>query len=177
MRIVKWLLGIVLVLAVVFVGGAFVLPRTVEVARSIEIDATATDVFPHVNSLKATEAWSPWLDRDPDVQLTYSGPETGEGSKMEWLSENPQVGSGSQVITASEDGKRVATDLDFGDMGTAKAEFLLEASGDKTTVTWGFATDTGMNPMARWMGLMMDGWVGNDYEIGLAKLKALVEAQ
>ena len=34
----------------------------------------------------------------------------------------------------------------------------------------------GMNPMGRWMGLMMDGMVGADYDQGLANLKALVEA-
>jgi len=32
-----------------------------------------------------------------------------------------------------------------------------------------------MNPMGRWMGLMMDGWVGPDYETGLSNLKSLVE--
>jgi len=43
-------------------------------------------------------------------------------------------------------------------------------------VKWGFATDMGMNPIARWMGLMMDRWVGADYQKGLARLKDLVEA-
>jgi hypothetical protein len=33
----------------------------------------------------------------------------------------------------------------------------------------------GVNPVGRWMGLMMDRWVGADYERGLANLKALVE--
>lgn len=175
MRILKWIIGLIVVLAVIFVGGAFLLPRTVEVARSIEIEAPAADVFPHVNSMQATEAWSPWLGRDPATKLTYSGPEAGVGNKLEWSSENPQVGSGTQVITASEDNKRVATALDFGDMGTAEAEFLLVEDSGKTTITWGFKSDMGSNPVGRWMGLMMDGWVGGDYEAGLANLKKLVE--
>ena len=29
----------------------------------------------------------------------------------------------------------------------------------------------------RWMGLMMDNWVGGDYERGLVNLKELVEGQ
>ena len=29
--------------------------------------------------------------------------------------------------------------------------------------------------MFRWMGLMMDGWVGPDYEKGLQNLRKLVE--
>ena len=57
----------------------------------------------------------------------------------------------------------------------AVANFELVESDGKTAVTWGFETDLGSNPMARWMGLMMDSWVGGDYEAGLSNLKALVE--
>ena len=175
MRFLKWILGILVVLVVIFVAGAFLLPRTVEVARTIEIDAPAADVFPHVNSLKAGEAWSPWLSRDPEVQLAYSGPEAGVGAKLDWTSDHPQVGNGTSLITASEADKLVENELDFGDMGTALARFQLVESNGKTTVTWGFETDLGKNPVARWMGLMMDKWVGGDYETGLTNLKAVVE--
>ena len=175
MRILKWILGILVVLVVVFVAGAFLLPKNVEVARSIEIDAPAADVFPHVNSLKAGETWSPWLGRDPEVQLAYSGPEAGVGAKLDWTSDHPQVGNGTSVITASEADKMVTNEMDFGDMGTASASFELVEAGGKTTVTWDFQTDLGNNPVARWMGLMMDKWVGGDYETGLSNLKAVVE--
>ncbi len=70
MRILKWFVGIVVVLAIVLIGGAYLLPREVSVARSVQIDAPAEAIFPHVNSLKAAAQWSPWLDRDPDVALT-----------------------------------------------------------------------------------------------------------
>lgn len=174
MVILRILAGVVVVV-VVLTGAAYLLPRDVEVARSITINATAEEIFPHVNSMQKTEAWSPWLDRDPDVQLTYEGPETGVGNKLTWTSEDPQVGNGTQVIIASVENERVETDLDFGPMGTAKARFVLAAAGDATEVTWGFASDMGLNPMWRWMGLMMDRWVGGDYETGLGNLKTLVE--
>ena len=137
MRIIKWLIGIVVILAVVFFGGAMFLPKEVSVARSIEIDATPADVFPHVNSLKAGAEWSPWLGRDPEVQLSYSGPDEGVGAKLDWTSDHPQVGSGSQVISASVPNEKVTTDLDFGDMGSAVANFDLVENAGKTTVTWG----------------------------------------
>lgn len=175
MRIIKWILGIALALVVVFIGGAFVLPKEVAVARSIEIDAAPAEIFPYVNSLKAGAEWSPWLGRDPDVQLAYSGPDEGVGAKLDWASDHPQVGSGSQFISASVPNEKVTTDLDFGDMGKAVANLELVENAGKTTVTWGFETDLGSNPVARWMGLMMDKWVGGDYEAGLANLKALVE--
>ena len=175
MRILKWLLGIVVALAVIVIVGGFLLPREVVVSRSVDINAPAEAVFPHVNSLKATEAWSPWLARDPATELTYEGPDAGAGSKLTWRSDNPQVGAGTQEIVASSENRQVDTALDFGDMGTATARFLLEEAGDVTTVTWDLSTDMGAGPVGRWMGLMMDRWVGADYEQGLENLKTLVE--
>lgn len=175
MRVLKWLGGITLVLALVFVAGGFLLPREIHVERSVGISAPAAEVFPHVNSLKAGAEWSPWLDRDPNVALTYTGPDAGVGAKLEWASEHPQVGNGSQEIVVSETDKAVETALDFGEMGLAKAAFLLEENAGVTTVTWSLDSDMGAGPVGRWMGLMMDSWVGGDYETGLANLKSLVE--
>ncbi len=175
MRILKWILAVIVVLVAVFIVGGLILPRNIEVSRSVQIDAPADAVFPHVNSLKATQAWSPWLERDPDVVLTFSGADAGVGAKMAWVSEHPQVGSGAQEITASVENQSVTTALDFGDMGTASATFDLTDSGGGTTLTWGFTADMGGGPAGRWMGLMMDKWVGADYEQGLANIKTLVE--
>lgn len=175
MRVLKWIAGLLVLAVVAFLAIGMFLPREVTVTRSTDIAAPAADIFPHVNSMQATEAWSPWLAIDPDNKLTYSGPESGIGNKLEWASDHPQVGSGSQEIIASDEGKRVQTALDFGEMGTARAQFLLKEQGGVTTVTWDLETDMGAGPMGRWMGLMMDKWVGADYEIGLANLKALVE--
>lgn len=176
MRILKRLLVGLVIVVLALVVIAYLLPREVTVARSVTIDAPAEEVFPHVNSMQKTEAWSPWLERDPDVKLSYDGPEMGVGNTLVWESENPQVGTGRQTITASAENARVDTDLDFGPMGTANAWFILDPAGEATEVTWGFRSDMGMNPVARWMGLMMDRWVGGDYERGLQNLKAVVEA-
>ncbi len=175
MRILKWLIGLVVVLGIVFVAGGFLLPREVEVARSIEINAAPEAVFAKVNSLKAGQEWSPWMGRDPEMTVNFAGPDEGVGAEMSWSSENPQVGVGSQKIVVSEINERVETELDFGDMGTAKAAFLLAEAGEATEVTWTLLADMGDGPMGRWMGLMMDNWVGADYEAGLSNLKALVE--
>lgn len=176
MKFFKRLFFFVIVVVVLLVAGAYLLPRTVTVERTAMIDAPPEAVFPHVNSLKLAEAWSPWLDRDPNVQLTYAGPEEGVGNRMSWTSDDPNVGNGAQEITLSTPNERVESALDFGDMGTAEAWFDLAPAGDGTEVTWGLDADMGNNPVGRWMGLMMDRWVGADYEKGLARLKAVVEA-
>ena len=175
MRILKWIVSALALLIVAFIAIGMLLPREVSVARSIEINAAPDAVFPHVNSLKAMEAWSPWLSRDPNVQLTYNDVESGDGAAMEWASEQPDVGNGRQEIIESNENESVVTALDFGDMGLAQAKFLLAEAQGATTVTWTLDTDMGAGPVGRWMGLMMDSWVGADYEAGLANLKALVE--
>lgn len=177
MRILKRLVGLVVVVVVLLIAIAFILPRQVEVTRSVEIAAAPATVFEQVNNLKNFTAWSPWGAIDPDMEVTYSGPDAGVGSQMAWVSEDPNIGSGRQEIVLSEKDTRVDMALDFGDMGTAEAGFVLAAAGDGTRVSWGFSTDLGYNPVARWMGLMIDRWVGADYERGLAALKGVAEAQ
>ncbi len=171
--------GIVLaVLFVVFIAGAYLMPKTINVERDITIDAPPAEVFPYVNNYKKFNEWSPWANRDPDATYTYSGPEAGEGAKMSWEG-NESVGAGSQTILESKENELVRTELDFGDQGTAEAYFDLEprSDGTKTNITWGMKSDMGNNPIARWMGLMMDRWVGTDYEKGLKNLKETVESE
>ena len=98
------------------------------------------------------------------------------GSRLDWRSDHKQVGSGTQVITESTPDSRVASDLDFGERGRATATFVLEPAGTGTLIAWNLETDLGLNPLARWTGLMMDRWVGTDFERGLVGLKRLAEA-
>jgi hypothetical protein len=177
MRIVKRILAAIAVIVVALVVVAFLLPRNVTVSRSIEIAAPPSVIYPLISDLRRADEWSPWLELDPDVEITFTGPADGVGQTMNWQSENPDVGSGSQSITMLEPDSKVETALDFGDQGTATASLDLEPEGAATKVTWGFATDLGFNPVARYFGLMFDKWIGADYEKGLAKLKTVAEAE
>ena len=46
----------------------------------------------------------------------------------------------------------------------------------REAVWWKLLGNLGFNPVARYMGLMFNDWVGADYEKGLAKLKRVVES-
>jgi hypothetical protein len=172
-RLLVVLIGLAIVLALV----SFLLPREVTVTRSIVIDAPPEEVFPHIDSLQAFDKWSPWAGIDPEMQQSFSGPERGVGNRMEWSSDDPDVGSGSQEITVSIPNERVETALDFGEMGQGTAWLDLAAVPEGTEVTWGLLADMGLNPVGRYIGLMMDRWVGADYQRGLERLKEIVEAE
>ena len=175
MRLLRNLLVGLVILIAALAAGAYLLPRNVIVEREITIDAAPEAVFAHIHSLQAFTAWSPWQGRDPDMTVNFSGPETGVGNIMEWQSDVPEVGNGRQEIIAVSENSEVRTALDFGDMGTAEAWWLLAEADGGTTITWGLDADMGNNPVGRWMGLLMDGLVGADYDAGLLNLKTLIE--
>lgn len=171
-KILFGLVGLIVLLAVI----SQFLPGQVHVERTVTINAAPEAVFVHINNFRNFNQWSPWAPRDPEVKYVFDGPDDGVGARMTWVSDHPQVGSGTQEIIESVPYTRLRTALDFGPDGQAVAFFNLSAEGSGTKVAWGFDIDLGRNPVARFMGLKFDDWIGADYEAGLANLKVLVEA-
>lgn len=174
--LLRLVFGLLVLAGIVLAVGA-TLARHVTVARATVINAPENQIFPYVNSLRRFNQWSPWAVRDPKAQYNFSGPESGVGARMEWKSDHPDLGSGSQEIVASEPNRHVESQLDMGDMGRAEAAYDLDPSGAGTRVTWRFDTDVGANPLMRWMGLTFDRLVGADYQTGLERLRKLVETE
>ena len=171
---VKKVLMILAGLVVLLLAVAYLLPRRVQVQRSVRVAAAADTIYPHLLSFTRFNTWSPWAKLDPDATYAFTGPSEGVGAKMCW-SGDEKVGQGCQEIVEATAPRRVVTTLDFGDEGTGQATFTLAEAEAGTEVTWSFETDLGLNPLARYMGLMMDGFIGPDYERGLANLKEVVE--
>ncbi|HEX3915411.1 MAG TPA: SRPBCC family protein [Steroidobacteraceae bacterium] len=169
-KILIGLAAAVLLLAVI----GLILPRHVQVKRSVSIDRPASLVYAAINSFVLFPKWSPWQDLDPNMIQTTEGPRDGVGAKLLWKG-NDKVGSGTQLITASTPDQSVASDLDFGEMGVAKSLMTLSADGNMTHVTWTVDVDMGANPIGHYIGLTMDGMLGKDFATGLARLKTLVE--
>ena len=168
-----------LVLIIIALG--FVLPDRVHVEREAVINAPQEEVFALISDFEAWNSWSPWAEKDPNAQYTHTG--AGVGQKMVWASDDPNVGNGSQEITKLDEPNMLVTHLEFDGMGEADASFTLSpAENGGTKVVWAF--DTAMRkgapiymmPMSTYMGFLMDGWVGKDYEQGLANLKEVAEA-
>lgn len=166
------LIGLGVLIALV-VGGAYVTPQNVHVERSAIMAASPEEIFAIVNDLTRAKEWGPWYKRDPQMKLSVAGAPEGVGAKLSWNS--AAEGEGSQEIIESEPFSLVKTKLDFVGQGSAFATIALAAAEGGTKVTWSMDTDLGYNPVARYMGLMFDTWIGKDYEEGLANLKALVE--
>jgi uncharacterized protein YndB with AHSA1/START domain len=173
LRLLKWLAYLIIALAVIVVGGSFLLPTQAVVSRSMEIAAPPEKIFAIVGDARRFNEFSPWADLDPNIKYTFEGSETGIGQKMVWTSDNPNVGSGSQTIFEYTPPTHVASELDFGGM-EAIAQWDLTPTAGGTLATWGFKAPLD-GIAARWFGLLFDRWVGADYEKGLTKLKSVAE--
>jgi hypothetical protein len=171
MRLVLGLVGLVAILAAVAVG----LPAHVTVARSVVINAPESAVFPYVNNLHRLGDWSPWKLRDPQLTMTYGGPEEGKGAQIQWTSQKPSIGTGSMSISDSNLNRSVELAANFNNVeGTSTFEIGPSGSGSK--LTWSFGYDTGSSPLKRWKALMLDSFIGAEYRSGLDKLKEKIEA-
>jgi len=149
---------------------------TYAVERSATIKAPAEPIYAQIADFHRWTAWSPWEDLDPDMQRTYSGPDSGTGATYAW-SGNRKAGEGRMEITEVVEPARVKVALDFLKpfKSSSTTTFDLRAEGEATRVTW---TMTGPKTlMTRIMGLFksMDKMIGPDFDKGLERLKAVAE--
>lgn len=169
---------VVVVLVVALLAYAATRPDTLHVERAASIMAPPEKIFPLISDFHSWASWSPYEKRDPGMKRTYSGAAQGKGAVYEWDG-NSEVGQGRMEITDAPDPSRVTIKLDFIEPfeGHNVAEFALVPQGGATNVTWSM---DGPSPyIGKLMGVFidMDTMIGNDFEAGLANLKAIAEKQ
>ena len=172
--------GIAVVVLLVVVAGILIYaatkPNDFRVERRLAIKAPAEKIYAQIADLKAWQAWSPYEKKDPAMKRTLSGAPSGKGAVYEWDG-NKNVGAGRMEVIEANAPSKVAIKLDFLKPfeGHNTAEFTMIPAGDTTNVTWAM-----YGPSAYMMKVMgtfmnMDKMIGNDFAVGLANLKALVE--
>ncbi|HEY4079971.1 MAG TPA: SRPBCC family protein [Burkholderiaceae bacterium] len=176
MKILKFLLGLILLLCLILFGGGMFLSPHYAIARSQQIAATPDKIYPLIAGPRAWKGWSAWNKRDPNMAVEYSGPEVGAGAVWAWKSKTE--GDGRMTFTAVTPPNKVDYELFFPDFNsTSTGSFTIEPKDGGSLVTWTMNGDMGSNPLQRWMGLFMNKLVGPDFQSGLLGLKALAEAK
>lgn len=169
------LIVVVLLIAAVLVYAA-TKPDTFRIQRTANINASPDKVFEFINDFHTWASWSPWEKKDPAMKKTHSGAEQGKGAVLEWDG-NKDVGTGRMEVLESVPASKIVIKLDFLKPFEAhnQAEFTLTPNANSTQVTWAMH---GPQPfMMKVMDIVMnmDKMVGEDFEEGLANLKALAE--
>ncbi|GMV91074.1 MAG: hypothetical protein AMXMBFR82_08520 [Candidatus Hydrogenedentota bacterium] len=179
------MLKVLLVVAAVLVVAVVVLaivistrPSEFRVSRSATIAAPPSIVFAQVNDFHKWEAWNPWGKLDPHMTSTYEGPDQGPGAKYAWVGDK-NVGEGRMTIEESQPNERIQIRLEFLKpmKATNTAEFTFQPEGDRTNVTWTMHGEN--NFMGKAVGLFMDmdKMIGDNFEKGLADMKAIAESE
>ncbi|MFT6897315.1 MAG: hypothetical protein ACJA13_001721 [Paraglaciecola sp.] len=170
----KIILGAVGIFLLV-IGIGFLMPSTYTVERNVRIDAPAENIFRYVKNLRQWQRWGVWFKRDPDMHVSYSGPESAVGMQSSWSSESQ--GNGRMEVIGMEENHRIIYSLYFIDMDMGSTgELVFSPSEDQTLVTWRDYGDVGANPLYRYFAFFMDSMIGDDLQIGLDNLKVISEA-
>jgi uncharacterized protein YndB with AHSA1/START domain len=150
---------------------------TYTVERSATMAAPPERVYQQIADFHRWTAWSPWEDVDPNMRREYSGAESGVGAVYSW-SGNRKAGAGRMTVVEAVEPSRVRIDLAFEKPFKARNDtsFVITPDGDGSRVTW---TMTGTRSFGvRLMSIVksMDALLGPDFEKGLTRLRAAVEA-
>ncbi|TGN14638.1 SRPBCC family protein [Leptospira ilyithenensis] len=172
MKVIKFILLGLLSLILVFLLSGFFLPSEYGLERTIFVQANKEKVFDLVNDVEKNQLWSPWRAKDPEAKITFGEKKAGLGASYSWV--GSVSGSGSLTITKSEPFQTIENHLDFGDMGKAEAYWKFSPKEKGMDVTWGF-TGKAEGYFDRYFGVLIEPFLGPDYEAGLSKLKAIAE--
>jgi uncharacterized protein YndB with AHSA1/START domain len=174
----KWLIrGVVAVVALVvlLLAVGMLLPSQFKVQRTLQIAAPADRVYALIADPREWKRWSVWNQRDPNMQVEYSGSPAGAGARWSWRSDTE--GQGAMHFTDAVANERIVYQLSFPEFGMRSTGVLaLQPAANGVNVTWTNEGDMGSSPVNRWFGVFMDRLVGPDFEAGLANLKRLAEA-
>jgi len=173
MIILYIILGIIpfLLLLALFVS------KDMKTTRDIVINKPKDEVFNYIKYLKNQDNFSKWAMMDSNMKKEFRGTDATPGFISAWEG-NKKVGKGEQEILAIEEGKKVDYELRFEKPFKSIAKAVMtteEIDKNSTKVSWGF--ESKMNYPLNLMKLFfnMDKAIGNDFSIGLNRLKSILE--
>ncbi|TVQ10843.1 MAG: polyketide cyclase [Bacteroidetes bacterium] len=177
-RALKILLIVIAAIIIVPLVTALFVKKDYSVEKEVTINRPLEEVFDYLVLLRNQDNFSVWMDMDPEVRQDFRGTDGTVGFVSAWESDDKNVGSGEQEITAIIPYQRIEYELRFIEPfeSVSQAYMTTETvSDDQTLVKWGF---TGrMNYPMNLMLLAMDfeGMIGSDLQKGLENLKEILE--
>lgn len=178
-RLLEILISLAIV-AALFLVVALVLPSQRHLSEKIETNRKLTIVFDSLNSLRRFKAWNPLVLRDPRVQLNFSGPDAGTGARLDYISKDGRIGSGSWEITESVPRAKVTYKIDNIERGSNKlTSFSFKPTGRNNRnveIIQTYDVDYGWNLIGRYAGLYVARHVGDEMKLGLSRIVTMLAA-
>ncbi|MBT8259651.1 MAG: SRPBCC family protein [Bacteroidia bacterium] len=174
MKFLKYLIFIILIVVIglaIYVG---VQPNSYEVERSRTIEAPAAVLYDNVIDYRNWEAWSSWVEKDPDLIVKYPEQTRGVGGHYSWEDKD---GAGTMKTISTELNKSINQEMQFDDFEPSQVNWTFEPTEDgKTKVNWKMSGDK-VPFMFKAFSVISGGFdnmIGPDFERGLEKLDSLI---
>lgn len=177
MKILKITVIIIAMLIAVPLIAAIFVEKDYAVEREIVIDRPRQEVFAYIRYLRNQDNYSVWAAMDPNMKQEFRGTDGTPGFVSAWEG-NKDVGKGEQTIVSIQEGERIDFELHFIEPfeGRADAYMITDSVAEnQTRVRWGFSSSMQypFNLMRLFMN--MEQLIGNDLEMGLTRLKGILE--
>ena len=145
--------------------------------KSVLINAPVEKVWTRVSTLQACNQWSPWMEKDPNIKVQYSGTDGTPGASFSWDSQDRNVGAGNQTITRVTPNSELDSRIQFlrPFKGKGDAYLLLTVERAVTRVSWGIESSTPYPMNILKLFGVIEKNMNKDFTHGLNKLKGLCE--
>ncbi len=175
MKVLKWIFIIILILIALFLAFSASQENQLKVEESIVIDAPSSQVYETILNFETWSEWATWNQKDPNMEVEYSGEMGSIGAKSSWKSDHPEVGNGSQEVVELTENEHIKTAMRFeGWDAVSYAEFTLNETEEGTEITWNY-TGAETAFYMNWMNTIMAPMIKLNYQESLAGLKSYIE--
>ncbi len=168
---------ILFLLLIAIIGTAIyiaVQPNSFEVTRTRTIKAPAAVVYNNVIDFKNWEAWSSWVEADPDMKITLAEQTKGVNGSYSWEDKD---GIGTMKNTNVEANKSITQEMQFAEFPKSDVSWKFTPNKDGSTdATWtisGKDLPFGFKAFATFTG-GMEKQIGPHYERSLEMLDSIV---
>lgn len=177
MKFLKYIALLLLILVIGFSIFIAVQPNSFKVSRSKIIKAPVSVVYNNVIDFKNWEAWSAWVENDPDISITLAEQTKGIGGSYPWEDKN---GIGRMKTISAIPNVSISQEMQVAEYPKSNVNWTFEAIDKETTkVTWqieGEDLPFGFKMAIAFMG-SMDRQIGPNYERSLTKLDSVLQAE
>ena len=174
MKAIKYLFLLILIFIIGFAIYIAVQPNSFHVERTRTMQAPSSVVYENVIDFKNWEAWSSWVEENPETKITLSDKTNGIGGSYAWEDED---GIGTMKTIDAKLNRSITQEMQFADFPINEVNWLFKSNDDGTTnVTWtidGKDLPFGFKAFTSVMG-GMEKLIGPHYERGLEMLDSIL---
>ncbi len=177
MKAFKYLLLLILIGIIGFSIYIAVQPNSFSVTRTKVINAPQSVIYNNVIDFKNWEAWSSWVEENPETKITLPEKTKGIGGSYSW-EDNDGIGSMTTIATTPK--KTILQEMQFNAFPKSEVSWQFKSLDNSSTeVTW---TISGKNlPFDfKLVSTIMGGMetqIGPHFKRGLVKLDSVLQEE